>query len=92
MSWAKDFASLIEAHCNQERIVEEPGGPVAYGMELNHSMFIVMTPTCSLVEREQILAELPMWAQRQIERSAAEHQENIDRFLDAARRRGSKAA
>jgi hypothetical protein len=55
MSVVADFARLAEAYCNRE------------GLCLDRDRFTALTPTCSLVERERILAELPTWARRQIE-------------------------
>lgn len=87
MTLVADFAQMIERFCDDEYIVEEPGGPVAYGIRIDHDMFMVLTPTCSVVERERVLAELPPWAQRQIQQSIDDANAVTDRVTNAARRR-----
>jgi hypothetical protein len=59
MTAVADLAALIEDYCNRE------------GLHLDSAQFARLTPTCSLLERERVLAELPLWARRAIERSAA---------------------
>lgn len=56
MSAVQDLATAIEELCNRD------------GMRLDAPTLERMTPTCSLIERAQVIAALPMWAQRQIER------------------------
>jgi hypothetical protein len=70
MTLVADFARLIEAFVNDEH-VEAPrdGAPlIARGARLDAALFAALTPTCTLVEREQVLAQLPTWAQRAVAR------------------------
>lgn len=58
MSIHQDFANAIVDVCNAE------------SRRLDSPQFEALTPTCSFGERLLILAELPMWAQRDINRTA----------------------
>lgn len=59
MSMAADFAALLVDHANDE------------GRCLDAEEFAFRTARCDGLERDAIWSELPLWAQRQIERTTS---------------------
>jgi hypothetical protein len=60
MSAVHDLAALVETYCNRE------------GLRLDAAQLQRLTPTCSLLERERVLTELPTWARRAIDAPTTE--------------------
>jgi hypothetical protein len=92
MSVVEDMAALIVNFCNDEGVREQVGSRlVVHGMYLNYDMLLVLTPTCSTLERDEILSALPTWAQRQIQRSVDEANAMTDRVVAISRGRRPRA-
>lgn len=54
MTWADDFASLIETWANEE------------GRDIDEGTFVRLTRTSSPFDRDRVFDALPTWAQRRI--------------------------